>query len=196
MPGKLFPTRALLAVRPYPHCNTFELVSPPLQSGPGLGEVSSVPHELQYFTASGLLQVNRSMGFHVHIDVSHWSLPQLVKVCQQVRSRHGCHPRVGPAVRNRVAIFQSHTEAVRIGRDWSRWRQPDGVGRRHDEPGRRPPSSSLVQAQLANSRVGSPTDAGISTAFRHDRRSQSIVLGAVFVPPGCTHRRDGPLPVL
>mmetsp|Transcript_6639 Transcript_6639/g.13512 ORF Transcript_6639/g.13512 Transcript_6639/m.13512 type:complete len:146 (-) Transcript_6639:403-840(-) len=82
MPGKLFPTRALLAVRPYPHCNTFELVSPPLQSGPGLGEVSSVPHELQYFTASGLLQVNRSMGFHVHIDVSHWSLPQLVKVCQ------------------------------------------------------------------------------------------------------------------
>ena len=61
-----------------PDCSRFELVSPVLRGRSGLGEVAKIAHGL------GSLQVeaNEKNGYHLHIDVSNLTLPQLIKVCQ------------------------------------------------------------------------------------------------------------------
>ena len=51
-----------------------------LQGGNGLSEVNKIANELSSFR--GQVKVNKSMGYHVHIDVSELSVPELVKVCQ------------------------------------------------------------------------------------------------------------------
>ena len=61
-----------------PNCNTFELVSPILQGGGGLGEVDRVMRVL----GDTSIKINTSMGFHVHVNVNYLSLPQLKNVCQ------------------------------------------------------------------------------------------------------------------
>lgn len=60
-----------------PNCNKFELVSPVLRSEEGL---SSIQHILRHFPS---VRLNKSMGFHVHIDVGEYAVGDLVKICQQ-----------------------------------------------------------------------------------------------------------------
>mmetsp|Transcript_24419 Transcript_24419/g.52653 ORF Transcript_24419/g.52653 Transcript_24419/m.52653 type:complete len:450 (-) Transcript_24419:3462-4811(-) len=62
-----------------PDCNRFELVSPILKGGDGLGEVDRVVRALGKISS---IKVNQSMGFHVHVNVSGLSLSELKNVCQ------------------------------------------------------------------------------------------------------------------
>jgi len=62
------------------NCNTFELVSPILRGEAGLKTASKVVARLQSIRPQ--VYVNKSMGFHVHVDVSAYSIKQLIKICQ------------------------------------------------------------------------------------------------------------------
>jgi hypothetical protein len=77
---KMAPDSSIVCNRPSPNCTTFELVSPILSGGNGLNQASQVLDALRSTIPN--LQVNKSMGFHVHVDVSGHSLEDLIKVCQ------------------------------------------------------------------------------------------------------------------
>ena len=59
-----------------PNCNTFELVSRVLKGGSGLGEVDRVLHALGKILS---ININKSMGFHVHVNIETLSLSELKK---------------------------------------------------------------------------------------------------------------------
>lgn len=60
-----------------PNCNKFELVSPILRSEQGLIELNQI---LRHFPK---VKLNRTMGFHVHINVGNYSVRDIAKICQQ-----------------------------------------------------------------------------------------------------------------
>jgi Putative amidoligase enzyme len=64
--------------RSMPACNKFELVSRILVGGAGLRQISDVTRAL----SNSQITINKSMGFHVHVDVSGYSVEQLIKSCQ------------------------------------------------------------------------------------------------------------------
>ena len=62
-----------------PNCNTFEIVSPILRGGTGIGEVDRVMRALGKIPS---ININKSMGFHVHVNVESLNLANLKNVCQ------------------------------------------------------------------------------------------------------------------
>jgi hypothetical protein len=62
-----------------PNCNTLELVSPILRGGAGLQEVDRVMNALAKIPS---IKINKSMGFHVHVNVQGLTLSNLKSVCQ------------------------------------------------------------------------------------------------------------------
>lgn len=77
---RMVPDSSIACSEDSPGCATFELVSPILSGEQGLQDASHVLNRLK--DAGTNLQVNKSMGFHVHVDVSSLSLSGLKKVCQ------------------------------------------------------------------------------------------------------------------
>ena len=110
---KLVPDGSIVCNTSEPDCNRFELVSPPLLSGPVLSQISSVLNTLDAFQ----LKVNKSMGFHVHIDASKYSLEQLIKICQQFCKYEDAMDSFMPRSRrtgsdNSNRYFQSNARAI------------------------------------------------------------------------------------
>mmetsp|Transcript_10368 Transcript_10368/g.15401 ORF Transcript_10368/g.15401 Transcript_10368/m.15401 type:complete len:464 (-) Transcript_10368:138-1529(-) len=77
---KLVPDSSIVCSQSQPDCTRFELVSPILRGGEGLNTCYKVME--QGLTSVAGVKVNRSMGFHVHINVEDLSLESLIKVCQ------------------------------------------------------------------------------------------------------------------
>ncbi|KAL7559229.1 hypothetical protein ACA910_013119 [Epithemia clementina (nom. ined.)] len=75
---KIVPDSSITCSSCSPGCHKFELVSPVLQGGHGLSQVRGVLKALEQVR----LQINKSMEFHVHVDVEPLSLSQSIKVCQ------------------------------------------------------------------------------------------------------------------
>ena len=75
---KIVPDGSIVCNRNMPECNKFELVSNILVGGDGLRQISAVTKAL----GLARIQVNKSMGFHVHVDVLGYSIEQLIKICQ------------------------------------------------------------------------------------------------------------------
>ncbi|CAB9524180.1 Putative amidoligase enzyme [Seminavis robusta] len=78
---KMVPDSSIVCSRNAPYCTKFELVSPILVGGGGLNQASRVLDACNHINNASL-QVNKSMGFHVHVDVSGLSLAQLIKIAQ------------------------------------------------------------------------------------------------------------------
>ncbi|EED93873.1 predicted protein [Thalassiosira pseudonana CCMP1335] len=96
-------------------CNRFEMKSRILKGGDGLGEVDRVIQALNGISSS--LQVNKTMGFHVHVNVSDLSCSDLVKVCQNFVKYEKAMDSLMPASRrkgnfycksNRMAVSRGH----------------------------------------------------------------------------------------
>jgi hypothetical protein len=98
---KIVSDGSIVCNRNMPQCNKFEIVSRILQGEKGLSEIESVTCSLERTE----LKVNKSMGFHVHINVSGYDINQLVKICQNFI-------KVGTHSIRMHALHFSHWESI------------------------------------------------------------------------------------
>ena len=84
---KIVPDGSIVCNRNMPSCNKFELVSNVLRGGDGLQQIAAIVRSL----GEANIQINKSMGFHVHVDVSDYSTAQLIKICQNFIKVRNCH---------------------------------------------------------------------------------------------------------
>jgi hypothetical protein len=75
---KVVPDGSIVCNRNVSTCHKFELVSNILDGGKGLDQIYQVTRAL----GKARIQINKSMGFHVHVDVLGYSIEQLIKICQ------------------------------------------------------------------------------------------------------------------
>jgi len=77
---KLVHDGSIVCNRSSPYCSKFELVSPILQGESGLNRCNDILRALRASSQTSI-QVNKSMGFHVHVSVAGFSLDKLKKLC-------------------------------------------------------------------------------------------------------------------
>jgi Putative amidoligase enzyme len=111
---KMVPDGSIVCSRDAPSCTKFELVSPVLEGGSGLNQASQVLDGLNKTS----LQINKSMGFHVHVDVSKLSVQDLIKVCQNCIKYEDVIDALVPPSRRTGSLecdkyFKSNREALR-----------------------------------------------------------------------------------
>jgi len=94
-------------------CNKFEIKSPILRGGAGVGEIDRVVRAMGNISS---IKVNSSMGFHVHVNVSQLSTFDLIKVCQNfVKYEAAMDSLMPPSRRNGNIFCQSNRLAVASG---------------------------------------------------------------------------------
>lgn len=91
------------------NCNKFELVSPILRGGEGLGIVDRVMRALGNIPS---VKVNQSMGFHVHVNVENLSLAKLKNVCQNFIKYETAMDKLMPPSRRENQYCKSNKLAV------------------------------------------------------------------------------------
>ena len=92
-----------------PNCNTFELVSPILSGGDGLGEVDRVIRAVGNIST---IKVNSSMGFHVHVNVSELGLSELTNVCLNFIKYEAALDSLVPPSRRNNTYCRSNRSAI------------------------------------------------------------------------------------
>ena len=113
---KIVPDSSIMCNRNQPDCNQFELVSPILQAENGLNDTGKLLQKIAGFKS---IKVNKSMGFHVHVDVSKYSLQQIIKICQQFVKYEDAIDLIMPKSRRTGsdesnAFFKSNTSCAKM----------------------------------------------------------------------------------
>jgi Putative amidoligase enzyme len=144
---KIVPDRSIACSRDAPTCTKFELVSPVLKGGGGLNQVSQVLNGLNHVQTS--LQVNKSMGFHVHVDVSKLSLQEIIKVCQNCIKYEDVIDFLVPPSRRTGS--QESDRYFRSNRDALGWAGYTSNRDRHDALGRCTTMQALAELMNPNS---------------------------------------------
>ena len=90
-------------------CNKFELVSPILKGGNGLTKVDRVLKALNTISS---VEVGKTMGFHVHVDVSKLSCNELVKICQNFIKYERAMDSLMPPSRRKNDYSKSNEKAI------------------------------------------------------------------------------------
>jgi hypothetical protein len=93
-----------------PDCHAFELVSPILRGPSGLEECRTV---LAGIARVGSIKVNKSMGFHVHVDVASVSRKGLICICQNFLKYEQVMDAFMPPSRRSNNYCKSNKNAVR-----------------------------------------------------------------------------------
>lgn len=92
-----------------PNCNAFELVSPILKGTNGLRECQAIMKGLKNVRS---IRVNKSMGFHVHVNVEGATLLQLIKICQNFIKYENAMDSMMPFSRRGNTFCQSNRGVV------------------------------------------------------------------------------------
>jgi hypothetical protein len=95
-----------------PDCHAFELVSPILRGPAGLVECQTV---LAGIARVGSIKVNKSMGFHVHVDVTNVSRKGLICICQNFLKYEETMDAFMPPSRRNNTFCKSNKNAVAGG---------------------------------------------------------------------------------
>mmetsp|Transcript_8413 Transcript_8413/g.17456 ORF Transcript_8413/g.17456 Transcript_8413/m.17456 type:complete len:461 (+) Transcript_8413:139-1521(+) len=111
---QLVPDASTACNRSDPGCNKIELVSRILEGEEGLNECRRVIDALEDVGKVGL---NKSMGFHVHVDASNLSLERVKNICLNFVKHESAMDSIMPTSRKVSGYCRSNRDAVHENND-------------------------------------------------------------------------------